>query len=107
MSTTIKHADGTIGTYTITNPQTWAALQSVKPAKPPKSKAAKRKYPDWRADMTTREYVRAYFALNCTARQGINAYDDSQDHAAMYACANMDSVPTWAPDTVEIETIEE
>lgn len=106
--TTIKHPDGTIGHYVITNPTTWAALQSVKPAKPPKSKAAKRLFPKWNAQMTTRTYIEAYFVLNCTARQGVNAYHSNDaEHAAMYACANMDQVPAWAPDTVEIETIEE
>jgi hypothetical protein len=100
----ITHPDGTKGAYTITNPATWAAIQAIKPAKPPKSKPAKRKYPDWRADMTTREYIDAYFALNCRGRVGeVNAYDDDQDHSALYACANMDSAPTWAPDTVTVE----
>ena len=97
----ITHPDGTRGTYTITNPQTWAAIQAVKPAKKTRIKPAKRKYPDWRADMTTREYIRAYFALN--TRRDMCAYDDGQDHTALYACANMDRAPTWAPDTVTVE----
>ena len=98
----ITHPDGTKGTYTITNPATWAAIQAVKPAKPPKSKPAKRKYPDWRADMTTREYIRAYFALNAS-RRDMCAYDDGLDHTALYTCANMDNAPMWAPDTVTVE----
>ena len=100
----ITHPDGTKGTYTITNPATWAAIQAVKPAKPPKSKPAKRLFPKWNSNMTTRQYIEAYYVLNCTARSGVNAYhSDDVAHAAMYACANMDSAPTWAPDTVTVE----
>lgn len=89
----ITHPDGTKGTYTITNPQTWAAIQAVKPAKPPKIKAAKRSYPRWAGDMTTRTYIEQYGRLN----PGLNVNGTS------HTCANMDRIPAWAPDTVEIE----
>ena len=45
MSTaTIRRPDGTLSTYTVTNPASWAALEAVKPLKrAPKGKAEKRR----------------------------------------------------------------
>jgi hypothetical protein len=104
MSTTIRHPDGTLSTYTVTNPATWAALQAVKPAKKPRSKADKRRYPS--QALSTADYVRQYFALNTRSRTGeINAYADHQDHRTLYQPLN-EKPWHWAPDTVEIETVE-
>ena len=64
MTTTIRQPDGTLSTYTITNPATWAALQSVKPMKKPRAKADKRQFPKWDRHMSTAQYVRAYWRLN-------------------------------------------
>jgi hypothetical protein len=50
--------------------------------------------------------VRQYFALNTRSRTGkINAYGDHQDHRTLYHPLN-EAPTTWAPDTVEIETVE-
>jgi hypothetical protein len=104
MTTTIRHPDGTAGTYTVTNPATWAALQTVKPAKKPRAKADKRNFPQL-AGLSTADYVRQYFALN-TGRAGkVCAYADHQDRRTLYHPLN-EAPATWAPDTVEIETVE-
>jgi hypothetical protein len=106
MSTaTIRHADGTLSTYTVTNPASWAALQAVKPLKrAPKGKAEKRRYPS--QAMSTADYVRQYYALNTRSRTGeINAYGAHLDHLALFQPLN-DNPTTWAPDTVEVEVLE-
>jgi hypothetical protein len=104
MTTIIRHPDGTLSTYTVTNPATWAALQAVKPAKKPRAKADKRRYP--LQARSTADYVRQYFALNTRCRPGeINAYGDHQDHRTLYQPLN-EKPSHWAPDTVEIETVE-
>jgi len=104
MTTTTRQLDGTLSTYTITNPATWAALQSLKPMRKPRAKADKRQYPQWRADMSTADYIRAYFALN-SQRHKTPAYPDHVNHLALYATLP-DTPAAWAPDTVEIEVIE-
>jgi hypothetical protein len=100
MPTTTRQPDGTLSTYTVTNPATWAALQSVKPHKIPR-KGDKRQYPQWRADMSTADYIRGYFALNS---KPYTAYGEG-DHLALYAPLP-DTPAAWAPDTVEIEILE-
>ncbi len=105
MATIIRRPDGTLSTYTVTNPATWAALQAVKPAKKPRAKADKRKYPS--QALSTADYVSQYFALNTRSRTGeINAYGDHQDHRTLYQPLN-EKPWHWAPDTVEIETVED
>ena len=102
MTTTTRQPDGTLSTYTVTNPATWAALQSVKPMrKPALARSHKRQYPQWRADMSTADYIRGYFALNS---KPYTAYGKG-DHLALYAPLP-DTPATWAPDTVEIEILE-
>jgi hypothetical protein len=104
MATTIRRPDGALSTYTVTNPATWAALQTVKPAKKPRAKADKRRYPS--QVLSTADYVRQYFALNTRSRTGeINAYADHLDHRTLYQPLN-EKPWHWAPDTVEIETVE-
>jgi hypothetical protein len=104
MSATIRHPDGTVGAYTIASPATWAALQAVKPAKKPRAKADKRNFPRF-AGLSTSDYVRQYFALN-TGRAGkVCAYAGHLDHRTLYHPLN-EAPATWAPDTVEIETVE-
>ena len=106
MSTaTIRRPDGTLSTYTVTNPASWAALQAVKPLKrAPKGKADKRRYPS--QALSTADYVRQYFALNTRSRTGeINAYGDHQDHRTLYHPLN-EKPWHWAPDTVEVEVLE-
>jgi hypothetical protein len=97
MTTTIRHPDGTIGTYTITNPATWAALQSLKPMKKSRIKACKRTYPKFVGLMSTSDYVRAYWRLNF-----VNGADPSAFFQPL-----PDTPAAWAPDTVEIETVED
>jgi hypothetical protein len=96
MPTITRQPDGTLSTYTVTNPATWAALQSLKPMKKPRAKADKRQFPQWRAGMSTADYVRGYWRLNFVDGTGPSAF--------------FQPLPTtpaaWAPDTVEIETIE-
>jgi hypothetical protein len=105
MTTTIRRPDGALSTYTVTNPATWAALQAVKPAKKPRGKADKRRYPS--QALSTANYVRQYFALNTGSRAGgINAYADHLDHRTLYHPLN-EKPWHWAPDTVEIETVED
>ena len=96
MTTTIRQPDGTLSTYTITNPATWAALQSVKPMKKPRAKADKRQFPKWDRHMSTAQYVRAYWRLN---------FVDGAEPSAFFQ--PLPTTPAaWAPDTVEIEVIE-
>ena len=105
MTTTIRRPDGTLSTYMVTNPAHWAELQAVKPARKPRSKADKRKYPS--QALSTADYVSQYFALNTRSRTGeINAYGDHQDHRTLYQPLNEEPWH-WAPDTVEIETVED
>ena len=102
---TIRHPDGTIGTYTVTNPATWAALQSIKPARKPRAKADKRTYPKWDHTMSTRDYIRQYYGLNSASK--IAAYPRHEtDWLSLYEPLP-DTPAAWAPDTVEIETVEE
>lgn len=105
MSTaTIRRHDGTLSTYKVTNPASWAAIEAVKPAKKPRSKADKRRYPS--QALSTADYVRQYFALNTRSRTGdINAYGDHQDHRTLYQPLN-EKPWHWAPDTVEVEVLE-
>ena len=103
MTTTIRRPDGILSTYTVTNPATWAALQAVKPAKKPRAKADKRNFPQ--QALSTADYVRQYFALN-TGRAGkVYAYADHLDHRTLYQPLN-EKPWHWAPDTVEIETVD-
>lgn len=106
MSTaTIRRPDGTLSTYTVTNPASWAALQAVKPLKrAPKGKAEKRRYPS--QAMSTADYVRQYYALNTRSRTGeINAYGAHLDHMTLFQPLN-EKPWHWAPDTVEVEVLE-
>ena len=98
---TIKHPDGTVGTYTITSPTTWAELQLANKARKPRAKADKRLYPRHELHWSTADYVRAYFALNCQ-RYKSPAYADHVDHLALYQPLPDRPAP-WAPDIVEIE----
>lgn len=104
-TTTIRRPDGTLSTYKVTNPASWAALEAVKPLKrAPKGKADKRRYPS--QALSTADYVRQYFALNTRSRTNeINAYGDHLDHRTLYQPLN-DNPITWAPDTVEVEVLE-
>ena len=105
MTTTIRRPDGVLSTYTVTNPATWAALQALKPAKTPRAKADKRRYPS--QALSTADYVRQYFALITCHRTGkICAYANHLDHQALYHPLN-EKPWHWAPDTVEIETVED
>lgn len=105
MSTaTIRRPDGTLSTYKVTNPASWAAIEAVKPAKKPRSKADKRRYPS--QALSTADYVRQYFALNTRSRTGeINAYGAHLDHRTLYHPLN-EKPWHWAPDTVEVEVLE-
>lgn len=105
MSTaTIRRPDGTLSTYTVTNPASWAALDAVKPARKPRPKAEKRQYPP--QAMSTADYVRQYYALNTRNRTGaINAYGAHLDHMALFQPLNAKPWH-WAPDTVEVEVLE-
>lgn len=101
-TTTIRHADGTVSTYKVTNPATWAALQTVKPARKPRPKADRRLYP--KQVFSTADYVRKYYALN-TGRNGkITAYADDLNHLALFQPLN-ENRHHWALDTVEIEVL--
>tara|TARA_R110000868_G_scaffold85716_1_gene240943 strand:+ start:3981 stop:4298 length:318 start_codon:yes stop_codon:yes gene_type:complete len=105
MSTaTIRRPDGTLSTYTVTNPASWAALEAVKPARKPRPKAEKRRYPS--QAMSTADYVRQYYALNTRSRTGeINAYGAHLNHITLFQPLNEEPCH-WAPDTVEIEVLE-
>lgn len=104
---TIRHPDGTIGTYTVTNPATWAALQSIKPARTRWGRTDKRAYPQWDPTMSTRDYIRQYFYLNTGNKPGApHAYAGHLDHRTLYEPLP-DTPAAWAPDTVEIETVED
>jgi hypothetical protein len=104
MPTTTRQPDGTVSTYTVTNPATWAALQSLKPMRKPRAKADKRRYPQWRADMSTADYINQYFGLNSSVK--IAAYPRYETNwLALYAPLP-DTPAAWAPDTVEIEILE-
>jgi hypothetical protein len=104
MPTTTRQPDGTLSTYTVTSPATWAALQSLKPMKKPRAKADKRRYPS--QALSTADYVRQYFALNTRSRTGeINAYGQHLDHQTLYQPLN-EKPWHWAPDTVAIEALE-
>lgn len=105
MSTaTIRRPDGTLSTYTVTNPASWAALDAVKPARKPRPKAEKRRYPS--QAMSTADYVRQYYALNIRSRTGeINAYGAHLDHITLFQPLN-EKPWHWAPDTVEVEVLE-
>jgi hypothetical protein len=103
-TTTIRRPDGTLSTYTVTNPATWAALQAVKPARKPRPKADRRLFP--KQAMSTADYVRKYYALNTRSRTGeINAYGAHLDHLALFQPLN-EKPWHWAPDTVEVEVLE-
>lgn len=99
----IIRADGARSTYANITPTSWAALESLKPPKPPKSKADRRLYPQWHADMSTRDYIKAYFALNSNSRK-LPAYPDHTNHLALYVPLP-DTPAQWAPDTVEVELV--
>jgi hypothetical protein len=105
MTTTIRHPDGALSTYTVTNPATWAALQAVKPARKPRGKADKRRFPHWHEFMSAEDYVRQYFALNSERASNGNNYGAHINHLALFQPLNT-AHATWAPDTVEIETVE-
>ena len=102
---TVTRPDGTLSTYTVTNPASWAALQAVKPLKrAPKGKTEKRRYPS--QAMSTADYVRQYYALNTRSRTGeINAYGAHLDHMTLFQPLN-EKPWHWAPDTVEVEVLE-
>ena len=105
MTTTTRQPDGTLSTYTITNPATWAALQSLKPMrKPALARSDKRQFPQWDRQMSTADYIRVYFALN-SRQLTVPAYPDHVDHLTLYAPLP-DTPAAWAPDTVEIEILE-
>ena len=101
--TTIKHSDGTVGNYSITNPATWAALQSANKARKPRPKADKRVFPQFQSHWSSADYINAYFALNSGRK--VPAYPEHIDHLALYAPLPDRPAP-WAPDVVEFETIE-
>jgi hypothetical protein len=98
----IKHPDGTVGTYTITSPTTWAALQTANKARKTRAKADRRQYPAIVQGATVAQYIKQYFALNSNPRLTIHAYPDHVDHLALYRPLPDRPAP-WAPDIVEIE----
>ena len=101
---TVTRPGGIRSTYTNVTPATWAALHDVKPARRPRSKADKRRFPG--LSLSTEDYVRQYFALNTRSRPGeINAYGAHLDHLKLFQPLNQ-APTTWAPDTVEIEELE-
>jgi hypothetical protein len=106
MTTTTRQPDGTVSTYNITNPATWAALQSVKPMRRPAlARRCKREFPQWRADMSTADYVNQYFGLNSHIK--IAAYPRYETNWLSLYAPLPDTPAAWAPDTVEIETVED
>lgn len=98
---TIQRPDGVQSTYKINNPETWAALD----AKPRKARTIsdKRIYPTM-SGISSAEYVKQYFALN--TQRKIAAYANHIDHCTLYLPLNTRPA-TWAPDTVQIEMIDE
>ena len=81
-----RYPDGTRATYTLA-PGSTVPLQlaALKPLRKPRPKAEKRLYPRWTPDMSTKDYIRAYFARNVRTLGGVQAYDPYGDHLALYA----------------------
>ena len=81
-----RYPDRTRARYTLapgsTVPRQLAAL---KPLRKPRAKAEKRLYPRWTPDMSTKDYIRAYYGLNTRPRGNVQAYDNYIDHLALYA----------------------
>lgn len=104
--TIIKHTDGTVGTYNITNTVTRAALQSANKARKPRPKADKRAYPRFAPlHWSTADYIRAYFDLN--GQSHIAAFPNAKHADPMTLYQPLPDRP--APrtrDAVEFETIE-
>lgn len=101
----ITRPDGTRSAYTNISPASWAALQAVKPHKTKWARSEKRIFPQWDTSMSTADYIKAYFAANANQYK-LPAYDQSQDHLALYAPLP-DTPAAWCADVVEItETVE-
>lgn len=101
----LTRPDGTRSAYTNISPASWAALQAIKPHRTKRARSEKRLFPQWGPAMSTADYIKAYFAAN-TQRYKLPAYDQSQDHLALYAPLP-DTPAHWCADTVEIEETEE
>jgi hypothetical protein len=102
----ITRPDGTRSAYTNISPAAWSAVQAVKPHKTKRARSEKRLFPQWNTSMSTADYIKAYFVAN-TQRYKLPAYDQSQDHLALYAPLP-DTPAAWFPgvDVVEITETE-
>jgi hypothetical protein len=60
-----RYPDGTRARYTLA-PGSTVPLQlaALKPLRKPRSKPCKRAYPRWTADMSTKDYIGAYWRIN-------------------------------------------
>ena len=85
---TRRYPDGTRATYRL-EPGSPHAAPLLTPMKLPRTRWArseKRLFPVYRPGDSTRDYVRAYFALNTGGRPGSPcAYDRRIDHMTRYA----------------------
>jgi hypothetical protein len=80
-----RYPDGTRARYTLAPGSTVPLhLAALKPPRPPRSKADKRLFPKWSSAMSTADYVRHYYGLNTGHSKQINAYDNYEDHLALY-----------------------
>lgn len=102
-----RYPDGTRARYTLA-PGSTVPLQlaALKPARKPRPKAEKRLFPAYTPDMSTKDYIRAYFARNVRRHGGVSAYDDAIDHLALFAPLP-DSPAAYYTGVDSVETIDE
>ena len=81
-----RYSDGTRARYKLA-PGSTVPLQlaALKPLRTRWARSEKRLFPKWTPDMSTADYVRAYYGLNTRPYGKINAYDNHGDALALYA----------------------
>ena len=106
---TRHYPDGTRATYRL-EPGSPHAAPLLTPMKLPRTRWArseKRLFPVYRPGDSTRDYVRAYFALNTGKRPGSPcAYGQHIDHTKLYEPLN-EARAAWPMGVDTVETIEE
>ena len=91
-----RYPDGTRARYTLA-PGSSVPLQlaALKPLRTRWARSEKRTYPKWNPAMSTKDYVRQYFALN---------YPSHVDHLALYAPLPDRPAPFYTGvDSVEVD----
>jgi len=79
-----RYPDGTRARYTLA-PGSTVPLQlaALKPVRTRWARSEKRLFPKWSPAMSTKDYIKRYFAMN-SQRYKAPAYPDHIDHLALY-----------------------